>query len=524
MISAPPQISGLTEWRPLASGGFSTVWQARQESLNRLVAVKVDDRKLTTESERRRFLREAGAAGRMSGHPGIVTVHDAGILEDNRPYLVMELCPGGSLSKWLKPEERKTQERVREVGVRIADALAAAHARGVLHRDVKPANILIDAYDNPGLADFGLAIIPEPGSQLSETLEALTPAYAPREVIYGEAPTEASDVYSLAATLYALLSGKAPRWPEGISPSLHEVIDLLDKPIERLPGVHRDFMDLLLRALSDEPALRPTAAEFHDELGALDLPGGLHRQPTNRVNGTAAAGLLTSIKDSRRHTDTDEDSVRSTRRRVLPAALVAALLVILLAFAVAALNLQPDEGVQAQQPPVTMTAPVTTPADTQTPTATPTPSRTRTPGPTLTPAPKKVAAPAGFTDCSSAFGQRNSFCVTEPECWLGIASMGDATSSGTLADCSDSHVYQTFAAGQLPGQPVTQSDFEANRQVRRLCSDKTLGAVLPPGESVRKDWQIIPLPQQTHFRDSLFRCLVSFAEERSYAMDFKVLQ
>src|SRR5215208_4788062 len=220
MISAPPQIPGLAEWRPLAQGGFSIVWQARQESLNRLVAVKVDQRKLTSETERRRFLREAGAAGRLSGHPGIVTVHDAGILEDDQPYLVMELCPGGSLSKWLKPENRKSQDRVRDVGVRIADALATAHARGVLHRDVKPANILINAYDHPGLADFGLAAVPEPGSEIAATLEALTPAYAPREVIYGEAPTEASDVYSLAATLYALLCGKAPRYPEGRQPTL----------------------------------------------------------------------------------------------------------------------------------------------------------------------------------------------------------------------------------------------------------------------------------------------------------------
>ena len=105
----------------------------------------------------------------MSGHPGIVTVHDAGILTDNRPYLVMELCEGGSLTKWVKAEERPTAEQVREVGVRIADALSAAHARGVLHRDVKPANILIDSYGHAGLADFGLAAMPDPGNELSDS-------------------------------------------------------------------------------------------------------------------------------------------------------------------------------------------------------------------------------------------------------------------------------------------------------------------------------------------------------------------
>ena len=95
MAAVPPQIPGLVGWRPLARGGFATVWEAKQLSLNRLVAVKVDRRTLESDSEQRRFLREAGAAGRMSGHPGIVTVHDAGILTDDRPYLVMALCEGG---------------------------------------------------------------------------------------------------------------------------------------------------------------------------------------------------------------------------------------------------------------------------------------------------------------------------------------------------------------------------------------------------------------------------------------------
>ncbi len=183
MGTKPPDIAGLTEWHPLARGGFAMVWEARQTTLNRLVAVKVDERRLDTDGERRRFLREAGAAGRMSGHAGIVTVHDAGILPDDRPYLVMELCTGGSLNTWAKRAGGPTEPAVVEVGIRIADALAAAHALGVIHRDVKPANILIDAYGRAGLADFGLAAIPEPDAPPEEALEALTPTYAPPEVL-----------------------------------------------------------------------------------------------------------------------------------------------------------------------------------------------------------------------------------------------------------------------------------------------------------------------------------------------------
>jgi serine/threonine protein kinase len=265
------------------------VWEAKQLSLNRLVAVKVDRRTLETDAEQRRFLREAGAAGRMSGHPGIVTVHDAGILTDDRPYLVMALCEGGSLTKWVKGEPRPSQEEVREVGVRIADALAATHARGVLHRDVKPANILIDSYGHVGLADFGLAALPDPGMELSETLEAITPAYAPPEVFHRRPPTAAGDVYSLGATLYAVLSGRPPHWPENGTPNVLDVFERLEDPIDRIPGVDDEFMDALLAALAFDPADRPSAEEFRDRLSALTL--GTPTTNGKSANGHPAAAL-----------------------------------------------------------------------------------------------------------------------------------------------------------------------------------------------------------------------------------------
>ncbi len=290
VAAVPPQIPGLVGWRPLARGGFATVWEAKQLSLNRLVAVKVDRRTLESDTEQRRFLREAGAAGRMSGHPGIVTVHDAGILTDDRPYLVMALCEGGSLTKWVKGEPRPSQEEVREVGVRIADALAATHERGVLHRDVKPANILIDAYGHSGLADFGLAALPDPGMELSETLEAITPAYAPPEVFHRRPPTETGDVYSLGATLYAVLSGRPPRWPEDGTPNLVDMFERLEEPIERIPGVDDELMDTLLAAMAHDPKDRPTAAEFRDRLSAVVLA----TPATNgsKSNGSAVLGAV----------------------------------------------------------------------------------------------------------------------------------------------------------------------------------------------------------------------------------------
>ena len=237
-------------------------------------------------AERRRFLSEARAAGNLSGHPGIVTVHDAGIMPDGHPYLVMKLCSGGSLTRWLRPDNRQSQERVCTVGIRIADALAVAHEQGMVHRDVKPANILIDSYGNPGLADFGLAA-PEPGSGGAA---GMTVAYAPPEVILGEPPAAAGDVYQLAATLYALLSGRPPSEFGGGPTSLADRVARLKHPTKPLPGVDEGLMRVLLAGLAFSPADRPTAAQFRDRLAALDLVarGGTGRT-VRQLSGRAEA-------------------------------------------------------------------------------------------------------------------------------------------------------------------------------------------------------------------------------------------
>src|SRR5262249_13017464 len=156
MVSAP-DIPGYHVGDVLGSGGFATVYRCWQLRGGRAVAVKVDNRVLFSERDRRRFVREVTAAGRLSGHPHVIDVYDAGTLPDGRPYLVMELCPAGSLHDALHRSGPMSPVQVRDIGVRISDALAAAHAAGVLHRDIKPANILVNRYGLVGLSDFGLA-------------------------------------------------------------------------------------------------------------------------------------------------------------------------------------------------------------------------------------------------------------------------------------------------------------------------------------------------------------------------------
>lgn len=274
-----PEVAGYEVLGLLGQGGFGVVYRARQLAVGREVALKVDNRVLVSERDRRRFMREVTSAGALSGHPHVAHVYDAGVLYDGRPYMVLELCPGGSLSDRMRAGVLGPAE-VRDIGVRIADALAAAHAAGVLHRDVKPANILINRYGNVVLSDFGLATMPEPGAEVSVTRESLTPAYAPPEAFELTEPSAAGDVYSLAATLYALLSGRPPRFPETGVANLAVIMALHRQPIPEIPGVPASLTEVLRQALACDPAQRtPAAAALRDALAAL--PGTVFTNPAH---------------------------------------------------------------------------------------------------------------------------------------------------------------------------------------------------------------------------------------------------
>lgn len=261
-----PYVPGMSGLSVMARGGYATVYRAMQDSVGREVAIKVENRRLESDRDRARFLREARAAGRMSSHPHVVDLFDVGVTVDQHPYLIMELCDGSYLDRMRRSP--LDAEEARDLGVKVADALVHSHANGVLHRDVKPANILYSEFNSAVLADFGLAVLGEMRDS-SVTLEVLTPAYAPPEMFRHDEPSPAVDVYALCATLYAVMKGRPPRWESDRSPSLVTLMDLFHQPIPELTGVPHQLTQVLRYGMANDPKDRPTAEQLRDLLAGL---------------------------------------------------------------------------------------------------------------------------------------------------------------------------------------------------------------------------------------------------------------
>jgi serine/threonine protein kinase len=254
-------IAGISDAAAIGRGGFATVYRAQQVPFGRTVAVKVLSVSLADDEARRRFDRECRTIGRLAEHPNIVSVHDAGALPDGRPYLVMQFLSGGSLHERLRRDAVMPWHQVAAMGSRLARALDAAHGQGVVHCDVKPANVLLDDDDQPHLVDFGVASLTNATEATMTGTLGGTPAYLPPEALDGEAPAPARDVYSLAATLHACIVGRAPFSPSG-STSLAALMKRIadDVPEDlRAHGVPDEMADAISLALAKDPDNRVTA-------------------------------------------------------------------------------------------------------------------------------------------------------------------------------------------------------------------------------------------------------------------------
>lgn len=252
-------------------GGSAYVYLAEQEDFGREVAVKVLFDALEDDVTYKRFDRECRAIGAVSHHPNIAVVHGRGLTTDERPYLVMEYRAGGSLAQRLAVRGRLTEAEVINIGIKIGSALQVAHDAGVLHRDVKPANILLSAYNEPALADFGIARM-DGTHKTTEGVFSASVAHASREILDSGNPTPRSDVYALASTLFELVTGTAAYAdPEDLS--VWAVVDRVlnqEPPDPTLHGVSDGLAGVLSKAMNHKPDMRQaTAAEFVAELEDL---------------------------------------------------------------------------------------------------------------------------------------------------------------------------------------------------------------------------------------------------------------
>jgi serine/threonine protein kinase len=270
----------------IGGGGFARVYRAYDSLLRRDLAVKIL-RPVTGVEMRRAFENEAGIHGPLSRHPNIVTIHHAGFtaggdltVGGERPYLVMDLVSGGTLADHLRERGPIAWQHAAAWMVPLCDAVSHVHASGVLHRDIKPDNILLDPPNTPLLSDLGIACLEDE----TNPLHAMSFPHVAPEALRGERRGFASDVYSIASTLYELLSGTAP-FGTTLEARLAN-IDAGPNPLPALPP----WLDQLLRsAMAPDPAHRlPTAGVLRQQLQAglgtapVELPTVVVRAPVPR--------------------------------------------------------------------------------------------------------------------------------------------------------------------------------------------------------------------------------------------------
>jgi eukaryotic-like serine/threonine-protein kinase len=256
--------------RALGQGGMAVVYLARDEELHRLVAVKVLAEHLAGDDNfRARFLQESRLASRLS-HPNVVQVYDAGET-DGSPYIVMEYVPGDTIGERGKPAHTE----VLPLALQACAGLQHAHDAGLIHRDVKPANLLVREDDVLKIADFGIARAVELTRLTQHGTVLGTAAYLSPEQAAGDEVTAATDIYSLGAVVYELLTGRPPYEFDSLADLAAKQAGGVITPLRDLePSVPEAVEAAVMHALARDPRFRPaSASDFAAELGsASELP------------------------------------------------------------------------------------------------------------------------------------------------------------------------------------------------------------------------------------------------------------
>ncbi len=315
-------IPGYVDATFVGGGGFGAVYRALRPELNQMVAIKVMSRPATDPDTWRLFERERRSMGTLSAHPGIVTVFDSGLTaHDRRPYLIMEYLDEGSLAD----REPMTWQDATQVGVTVAAALQTAHDHGVLHRDIKPDNLLASSFGEVKITDFGIALLAEATGSVTTRVVGTVQYMAPELLVpQPDRPSARTDVYSLAATIMALILGKPP-YGRPDDTLLTIVDEVLRAPVPdlRVRGVPAAIATVIEQAMAKDPAARyASAADFGADLGRAREEVGI-AGPGGPVRIPAATRVVTPLL-AEASTDVPATRAPDRRPRKLPIAWLAA--------------------------------------------------------------------------------------------------------------------------------------------------------------------------------------------------------
>lgn len=293
--ATPPDLPGYTVTKLLGSGGFADVYLYEQHLPRRSVAVKVLIPGAADHELLAQFDAEANLMAALSTHPAIVTIHQAGISGDGRPYMVMECCSRPNLSARYRAERLSVAETLR-VGVRLAGAVETAHRAGILHRDIKPANVLTTDFGHPVLSDFGISVqssTPNAVGAAGGTVGMSIPWTAPEAFSEQMGGDERADVYSLAATLYTVLARRSPfDRPGGPNGSADLISRIRSSPLPALgrSDVPQNLERVIARAMDKNRAARyATALDFARALQQVEGDLRLAATPIDVLDEDPAA-------------------------------------------------------------------------------------------------------------------------------------------------------------------------------------------------------------------------------------------
>jgi serine/threonine-protein kinase len=456
----------------IGAGGMGEVWRATDVVLGRTVAVKVVLPALLAEPGFiRRFLAEARAMASVR-HRSVVTIHDYHGDADGA-YLVMEYVEGEPLSHTLGRLGRLTPAATLELIAQAAEALQAAHDKGIVHRDVKPANLMVRLDGTIALTDFGIAraqdntALTTPGGILG------TPSYLAPEQVLGQPATPRSDVYALGVVAYECLAGRRPFVGDNPFAIAMQRVQQAPPPLDG--DVPAPVVALVERALAADPALRwPSAAVLATAARRVAAGASAEEGPPAVVDPNSTAAVTRA--GGRR--------VRS-RRRLTAVVVLVSLATVLLGAVVVGMRLWgPKATPDAGRPDAATTA--------------------------------NRAAPKGSVACGDAY------CPPSQQCWGGLTIPGGVGRKPRQIDCAEPHYWETFVIGDLPADAVflRQDELMGRADIASTCSEPAM-AGRSRDRAHTKDWRREPWPVQLDQQPWVLYCLAGSPDGESSGAVFQ---